>query len=361
MTQLIPYVGMSGVWGVDPLLAHYVRSDTIYTCQAVRSLIEMIELQADPLNSIYRALNLPQSQYESDLQNSVMVVSLVDSLGNWRYVPTSLITALPNVNGVLYQSYAIELDVDPLPSHLSLDTLSEELRELASARLGVDVQVSYRANAPSTLVDEASAKARETIRLTNINEDFSASVQVRILQERVRVLENLLNKMLGCFKSNCQSGIGLVIPIAYERTPGQSGYIDASDLVLDRPIIASNAIDLILYAHNGSVSTRTVIQSGAMIDSAGSRGRIEAGDYLNLPNQIAMSAVDLYLHSAALDPQAWRVRYNIYTSGIINGQSTAADYLLDAPRVFSDAGSYYVYGLYQDERNPLLRITLHDR
>lgn len=425
MTQLIPYVGMSGVWGVDPLLAQYVRPDTVYTCQAVRSLIEMIELQADPLNSIYRALNLPQSQYESDLQNAVLIVSLVDSLGNWRYVPTSLITALPNVNGVLYQSYTIELNVDPLPSYISLEPISEELRELAQARLGVDVTVSYRANAASILIDEATAKAKETLRLTQINEDFSANAQVRILQERVRVLQNLVNKMLGCFKSNCQSGRGLVIPIILERTPGQNGYIDASDLVLDRPIVANNAIDLILYGHNGKVSTRSVISTGVYLDSAGIRGEVTAGDYIGLDYQVAMSAPDLHLHSVTLDPDMRQVSYtvpepitlgnvgrvsaelivgridpaslNAYdlfyetmtrvereylrvyyladsssgdttnpinppadTSDLIEGQSDAADYLLDAPRALTDAPSLFLYGLYQDERNPLLTITLLD-
>lgn len=132
---MIPSIGDKGTF---TLKAPWVLDQkTEYTCVALRSFSEISKNGIDVYNTFYKPKGLSEDNYRVDTDYGVVMVALRSSVGNYIYVPSSYILSTPNGNGYLYSRRFISVDLGPIPTTLSTETLKENISELVLGNFGV--------------------------------------------------------------------------------------------------------------------------------------------------------------------------------------------------------------------------------
>lgn len=248
MSQLIPSIGMSGVWSLKPPLETYLSNGRIYTCKAIRSISDFTSQNDHPKNTIYKKLGLDEAAYQQDFNNNVYIVSLQDDLGNWEYIPASYILAYPDTNGITYRKFMVGLGFPKIPSDTDFSTLISKLQSEVFDTLGLNATVKVVPASETYLVDELTHENNLTIWENNKTFAYTDRTQIRVLEEENSQLKGLIQKLQACFTAACNNGNGSIcLPKFNPDTPGHTGYIDAADICPPWPIYPDNAIDLFLY------------------------------------------------------------------------------------------------------------------
>ena len=313
MSQLIPYIGMSGTWVLKSPLNVYIHPDAVYTCHAIRSFNELIEQQIDPLNTIYTAIGLTEQDYENGLLTNVVIISLVDGQGNWKYIPSDYIVSFPNSDGKLYIENEINITLDKLPIEVNLDGLRDEITSLIRTRLGIESETSINNSKPLQLVKYEDHDIVEAMRLSAISDNYNCNVQIAMLEEDNRFLKSLVDKITSCFIGSCKTGNGFTLPILplfNWTTPGNNDIIDGLDLIVNRPVIPNNAIDLFIYnGLDGIIKYRVIDDYEFKLPS---ESGIMNGGALLPPGGVvdASNATDLFLYDLPLVNRTQSIDYS---------------------------------------------------
>lgn len=171
MPQLVPAMGIKGRFILAAPFDAKVLLNTSYTCVAVRRLEDIVAAGEDPLALYYTANGLPQERYNQDLAERVCIVSLQASLGEWIYVPSSFITAMPDQSGVPYTVTALAVSLGAVPNALNLTYLKTQIAELVVDTLGVNTpSVHAVALSATTNVSQGEHEALEAAREANRGE-----------------------------------------------------------------------------------------------------------------------------------------------------------------------------------------------
>ena len=173
-----------------------LQSGMSYRCDAIRRFSDFIELSIEPFEEYYAPNGLTEADYEQDLENQVCMVALVSSSGHWVYVPSSYITAYPDLNGVPYTVMVLGLELGAIPNYKDLSGLKQTLSDLCRDTIGVTPTVREVAISAVQKLSQSDHDALETARqsaITNSQTDRSkllaAQAELTQLREQYRKLE----------------------------------------------------------------------------------------------------------------------------------------------------------------------------
>lgn len=201
--NLIPPIGASGLYKLIAPYSTMINTNISYTCMAVRKLSDIIAMGKDPFKTYYEPYGLTDTQYESDLNSGVCIVSLQSSSGIWAYVPSSYIESYPQVNGVPYTSIALMVHLGALPDSLNLNYVVNTVKDVVTSVLGVAPEVQTVVTSPTSMISQDNHMAAEAARQQQIDSNTTtysaaqqssnenAQLRARITQLEAYILENM--------------------------------------------------------------------------------------------------------------------------------------------------------------------------
>ena len=135
--EVVPTVGMSGLFSLKAPYTNLLRPQIEYTCIAVTNLQGAIANGQDPLNDVYLANGDTEANYEADLALNHCILTLQSGTGDQVVVPTSALNGLPIADGVRYMSSVLGISLSALPEDFDLTQLKTDISDLVFEAIGV--------------------------------------------------------------------------------------------------------------------------------------------------------------------------------------------------------------------------------
>ena len=173
-----------------------INQNIVYKVTGLTLLTTLVENGFNVYATYYSPNGLTTAQYQTDLANSVTLVTLESNDGPTVYVPSSYITALPNTVSIPYNRMVLSIDLGELPDSVSLDSLISNLQIVTNALLGVNSIVKQHKVPITTNYSQQQSATLETIRQLNITNDSSfytnmlnANASLNLANERIQMLQ----------------------------------------------------------------------------------------------------------------------------------------------------------------------------
>lgn len=135
--MIIPEVGTSGYFNFAEPFNTLSLNFERYTVKAIRKLSDYHANNEKPLDDIYKANGLTQSDYDADMLKDMPIVVIQSAKGHWLSVPARYVLSYPISDGVVYRNTAINVMLPPMPIERSYDLVKNEITELVKDTLGV--------------------------------------------------------------------------------------------------------------------------------------------------------------------------------------------------------------------------------
>jgi hypothetical protein len=194
--NIIPTIGTRGVWTARAPFAASLLTSVIYQCAALRSLPDIAAAGIDPYAKYYKPYGLTQQQYQSDVTNGAVIITLMAEDGSSVFVPSTWLAGYPDGNGVGYRVMGILVKLTALPDSLPLDPLLEKIESDCLNLIGVEaeaVQVSLSNLELINSTDNANLEAQRRSKITTNTTDFAELQAVTasrdMYQQRCAMLE----------------------------------------------------------------------------------------------------------------------------------------------------------------------------
>lgn len=201
---MIPRIHTAGIYTLDEPFAAQVLLNVEYTCKAIRTFSELIEMGVEPYEEYYEPYKIERQSYEEDVENGVVIVTLRSTQGTFIILPDSYIKAIPNANGFNYHAALLSVDLGVIPSDLDLASLKDTIRQVTEDYLGIqDVDVQEVAVSDTTIISSEDHDRLEAARKANIKvfeSDRSKAIRLadvnEALQIRIKELEDYIKSTL---------------------------------------------------------------------------------------------------------------------------------------------------------------------
>lgn len=207
MPRLTPPLSSKGLYVLSPPFS--VPANTIYTCQAIRSLRDIYEMGDDPFKLYYEPLGLTDVEFQADLAVDAKIVTLmVDALdasvtplaASYVYVPDTYISKYPDQSFVPYSHTVLSLSLGLLPDGLDLTALKTQVANVCSDTIGVIPTVNEHIVPTSGGVTQSQHETMELARqgLITLRDSDYARLQAQIannvlLQQQITTLIQILD------------------------------------------------------------------------------------------------------------------------------------------------------------------------
>ena len=195
---MIPRIGATGLYELrTPFTAN--PSET-FTCIALRKFSDLLELKEDPSALFYFPFGLTIEDYERDLRDNVVIVTLKSDKNTIIYVPSSYILRIPKQDLIKYRRLVLSIDLGVLPDDEDLSVLIDEMRLAAVNTLGINTPEVYLSESPTTGLITASEHQAALV-ARNANKTITDTLEKRYnrlvrqneeLTEQVRLLEEFI-------------------------------------------------------------------------------------------------------------------------------------------------------------------------
>lgn len=203
MPQLIPGLGVRGVFTLKPPFDAKMLPNTAYQVVAVRQLADIVAAGGDPRAMYYTPVGLDQAAFEADISAGAVIVSLQASSGVWLYVPSTYILAMPNQGGIPYTVLALACSLGAVANSLDLSYVKDQVKQTVVNNLGLDPtkvevhEVALSTSTQLTLTEhtalEAARLARKTESTTTLAQLLQRTSERDALAQRVQELETLVS------------------------------------------------------------------------------------------------------------------------------------------------------------------------
>jgi len=200
--EVVPTVGMRGLYSLKAPYANLLREQIEYTCIAVQNLTGALANGEDPLTDIYLANGDTEANYETDLAANHCLVTLQSESGDQVTVPNSALNGLPVADGVRYISSVLGISLSALPEDFDLTQLKQDISDLVFDQIGVRSTV-YAATIGGTLVlPHGTHAAIEAARVANVVIQPSNSARVVQLELEKAAMQARLTQLEDYIKLN---------------------------------------------------------------------------------------------------------------------------------------------------------------
>ena len=193
MSKYTPPLNTTGIYRVR---APFVVDVTqMYTCVAIRSLVDIRDQGLDPVALYYEPVGLNEVEYTADLAENANVITLKSSTMPTVYIPDTYFTGYPLLDRVPYNHIILSVSLSLVRESLDLSFLQEQISNVVSDVIGVIPEVLIHV-APTTgvitpeqdVVIEAGRQAAITMRTS----DYAQRLELQ--RENIRLREQ--NQML---------------------------------------------------------------------------------------------------------------------------------------------------------------------
>lgn len=203
MSLLLPNINAKGMFTFEAPFDNILINNKEYTVKAVRSLKEMDDAGERPFDNIYKEAQLDEVAYQNDLINDVPIVVLVDSSGNYVYIPGNKLKSLPKNAGVKYQEVMLGMTLGVLPITYNLENVKRILVETLKAELGITSEVRLFETSSVHFVDsEKDKEFKKTIELNKTSKENIITKYKDLLnrynetKKKITLLENYIKYRL---------------------------------------------------------------------------------------------------------------------------------------------------------------------
>lgn len=200
--EVVPTVGMSGLFSLKAPYTNLLRPQIEYTCIAVTNLHGAIANGQDPLNDVYLANGDTEANYEADLALNHCVLTLQSGTGDQVVVPNSALNGLPLADGVRYMSSVLGISLSALPEDFDLTQLKTDISDLVFEAIGVRSTVYASTVGGSLIVSHETHEAIEAARVANVVIKPSNLALVEQLQLEKTALAARLTQLENYIKAN---------------------------------------------------------------------------------------------------------------------------------------------------------------
>ena len=140
---IIPKIGSKGAFQFKEPFKNKLVEVQEYTVRGIRSLKEIIDSEENPLENIYRAYGLEETDMNEDLEKEIPIIVLTNSAGQYFYVPADRINTQPLTIGNKYQEQMLAINLGYLPIGFNMDLAKNTIKEDILNVLGI-TSSSYR-------------------------------------------------------------------------------------------------------------------------------------------------------------------------------------------------------------------------
>lgn len=166
--EIVPTVGMAGLYSLKAPYNNLLREQIEYTCIAVTNLSGALAEGQDPLNDIYIANGDTEASYQDDLAKNHCIITLQSASGDLVVVPNSALNGLPNGDGVRYISAVMGISLSTLPEDFDLTQLKQDISDLVFDQIGVRSTVYATTIGGTIILSHATHEAIEAAREANV-------------------------------------------------------------------------------------------------------------------------------------------------------------------------------------------------
>lgn len=181
--EIVPFVGMAGLYTVKDPYTFSINVDTEYTCTSSASLVGLISNGRDPWEEIYKPAGGTEELYQEDLINNRCVVTIQSGNGEVFEVPNSSIIPIPIEDGIRYVSAILAVSLAAIPESLDVTVLSSDVSDLIMSRLGIQSQVYFSWVGAAVIVSHENHAGIEAARRANIGSHQNNLMRIVELQE----------------------------------------------------------------------------------------------------------------------------------------------------------------------------------
>lgn len=197
MPSIIPTLGMKGRYSLkEPWSA---APDTIYTCSAIRYFVDIENLGKDVYEQYYQPMDVEKSVFEDDRRNQVAIITLTSDTRAPIYVPSSYITAIPDLSHRNYHHVVLSASLGPLPDYIDLAFLQDQVSAVVSDTIGLEPDVHLSVAPMTDTVSPEQHEILETARAAAIENRTTSHAKVlelertrSQLEQRLAIMEQIL-------------------------------------------------------------------------------------------------------------------------------------------------------------------------
>lgn len=196
-TQKTPPLNAKGIYTVT--MPYQLQPNTLYTCKAIRSFADLIDLGVDILASYYTPVGLVKADMDADAAAGANIITLMSDTAPTVHVPDTYITAFPNMGNVAYKTVVLALSLGPLPDSLDLTFAKSQIATAASDAIGLVPDVKEYLAPTTGVMSQEQADTAETARqaaivtrTTDHAKLLALQAQYDDLQTRYSAMEQIL-------------------------------------------------------------------------------------------------------------------------------------------------------------------------
>ena len=115
-TPKTPALNAQGIFTVSSPFT--LKANTLYTCKAIRSFADLIDMGVDPFATYYQPAGLDQAAYKADLAAGANLITLMADAQPTVHLPDTYIAAYPEMGNVAYNEVVLAFSFGPLPDFL---------------------------------------------------------------------------------------------------------------------------------------------------------------------------------------------------------------------------------------------------
>jgi hypothetical protein len=194
---VVPPLNATGLYTVTAPFK--LQPGAAYQCIATREFRDLSNNNIPVWERYYSPYGLSKEQYQTDVNNGVVLVTLFSDDYGAVYIPSSFIESYPDLSGVRFRHRIASVSLGAIPDTLPLEDFQKKLSELASDVVGIEPTVIIHSVELSDAVSSDDALRFEQARQARIKDRDTTYAQLTAARKEIDTLraENaLLQEML---------------------------------------------------------------------------------------------------------------------------------------------------------------------
>lgn len=177
---IVPPLNLSGTYTVK---APFVLATGVtYSCIAQREYKDLVINNVSVYDRFYSPYNISRAEYEADVKNNAVMITLFSDDAPTVYIPSTYITSYPDLSAVTFRHRVLSISLGAIPDTMPLDDFISKVGSLSSDVLGVIPTVTQHSVSLSTTVSTQAANAFEAARQARIKDRTSEHAQLLAAQ-----------------------------------------------------------------------------------------------------------------------------------------------------------------------------------
>lgn len=149
-----------------------------YQVIAQREFRDLIINNVDIFDRYYSPWGISQADYENDVKNGAVLITLFSDDAATVYVPSTYILSYPDLSATTFRHRVLSVSLGAVPDSMALDDFVSKLAALTSDVVGVVPTVTQHSVSLSMAVSTDAANAFEAARQARIKDRTSEHAQL---------------------------------------------------------------------------------------------------------------------------------------------------------------------------------------